>query len=127
MLVVREEEGVAYVAGWFDEDKATVFEEQRHFAGEKVVSQATGTPSNHEALLRTNDGRWVLHRWSPGSCRGYRFVLPDQARAWLLRQNHVEVVERYFGEEGRAPVGARESWTVLITKNEQAQAGYGEL
>ena len=93
--------------GWFDEAKAEEFKEATRWDGSNHISIATGSQWDHQALYRTAGGRWVLHSWSQwqGRPETYRFVSDDKAREWLLKNEHDEAVEKYFGEieEERGP------------------------
>src|SRR5690606_2328709 len=68
----------------------------------------------HQALYRTPKGRWVLHKWSQwaGSEDTYEYISDDRAREWLLKCEHDDAVEKYFGEleeesgPGRPPIGS---------------------
>lgn len=93
--------------GWFDDAKATKYEEATEWDGSNHISLATGSQTEHEALYRTAGGRWVLNRWSQwqGVRETYRFIDDQDARSWLLGNEHDEAAERYFGaiEEERGP------------------------
>jgi hypothetical protein len=95
------------LSGWFDRDEARVFYEDTWFDGHNHVSIATGTRYEHEALLRTEGRRWVLHWWSQwqGSRETYRFITDEQAREWLLKNNEDQAVEEFLGpiEDERGP------------------------
>ena len=86
--------------GWFDRAKAERFAEATRWDGNNHISIATGNQWDHEALYRTAGGRWVLHSWSQyqGRPERYQFVDDDEAREWLLLNNHDEAVEAHFGE-----------------------------
>ena len=93
--------------GWFDDEKAEKFIEARNWDGSNMISVATGSQWNHEALYRTAGGRWVLNAWSQyqGTLESYTYVSDRKAETWLLLNEHDEAVERYFGEvaEERGP------------------------
>lgn len=93
--------------GWFDDAKAEKFEEVARFDGQNYISTATGSEWNHEELYRTVAGRWVLHWWSQyaGAPDRYRFITGDEAREWLMKQEHEAAVIRFWGapEEERGP------------------------
>lgn len=101
------EETIVRVAGWFDIDKATAYEEDTEWDGNNRISKATGSPWDHQILYRTAKGRWVLHCWSQwqGSTPSYEFVTDEVAREWLIAQNEDAAVEEHFGEleEERGP------------------------
>lgn len=86
--------------GWFDDEKAEKFKEDRDWNGSNWISVATGSQWHHEALYRTAGGRWVLNSWSQfqGVPEQYEFISDARAREWLLKNGHDEAVERYFGE-----------------------------
>lgn len=95
------------LVGWFDDEKAERFTEDRWWNGSNWISRATGSQWHHEALYRTAGGRWVLHSWSQyqNVPEQYEFISDQQAREWLLKNGHDEAVERFFGpvEEERGP------------------------
>lgn len=103
----NSEETIQRVAGWFDLDKATAFEEDTEWDGSNRISKATGSQWNHQMLYRTAKGRWVLHCWSQwqGSTPSYEFIGDTDAREWLIAQREDEAVAKYFGdlEEERGP------------------------
>ncbi len=75
---------------WFDPDKATKFEEGARWDGRTHISLATGSQWNHEALYRTQAGRWILHRWSQWQGAGEVYEEVDNAAAarWLVTNGH---------------------------------------
>lgn len=87
------------LVGWFDREKAEVFQEAVWWDGSNNISVPTGTEFDHETLYRTRGGRWVLHIWSQwqGSRETYTFIDDETARRWLLANEHDAAVERYFG------------------------------
>lgn len=105
--------GSIKVIGHFDYDKTERFEEDTRWDGSNHVSLATNDKFEHQQLLRTAGGRWVLNRWSQWEGRPdiYEFVTDDQARDWLISQSRDKAVEKYFGEiedekgPGRPEVG----------------------
>ncbi len=105
---VTDDEGT--LIGWFDDHKAQSWDEATRRDGNNHISRATGSEWAHERLYRTAGSRWVLHWWSRAQDR-YRFVAEDEARTWLLAQEHDEAVTEIWGEiedergPGRPPVG----------------------
>lgn len=107
------EDNVSTVAGWFDLDKATRYDENTHWDGNNMVSSAVADRYGRQILYRTAKGRWVLNNWSQwsGSVLTYEFIEPAAAREWLIAQEEDEAVEQYFGEledergPGRPEVG----------------------
>jgi len=102
--------------GWFDYDKAERFAENTEWNGSNHISVQTGSQWDHEALLRTKQGRWVLMTYSNRQGvmeKTYRFVSDGDAREWLIRNNDDAVVTRFFGEieeergPGRPAIGDR--------------------
>lgn len=82
--------GKLSIIGWFDRDRATEWDEGARWDGNNRVSLATGIYSDHERLMRTAQGRWVIHFWSawqnvPDS---WRYVDADSAREWLIINKH---------------------------------------
>lgn len=84
-IVVTTEDGDT--AGWYDADRAVVIPEERRWDGSNRISMATGSQWEHETLVRTAGGRWVLNRWSQwdGSVEQWVYVDDDAAREWLVR------------------------------------------
>jgi hypothetical protein len=92
---------------WFDTDKAECFEEDTRFNGNNHISVATGTQWDHEELYRTAKGMWIKHSWSQwqGSTPHYGEMDEDEARQWLIDQDHGDDVERFWpGELAAAEV-----------------------
>lgn len=104
----------ARVAGWFDPDKATAYEEQLG-GDDGRLSLATGKVGHHEELYRTSSGKWVLCSWSryAGTTARYEYLAPDHARDWLLSQGHDAAVREHFaglpeeGTAGRPSIGPK--------------------
>src|SRR5690606_26064843 len=46
------------LVGWFDDEKAERFAEDRDWNGSNWISVATGSQWHHEELYRTAGGRW---------------------------------------------------------------------
>jgi len=86
--------------GWFDYDAAVKFAEETDWDGSNHISVNTGSQWDHETLLRTAGGRWVLrtHSNRQGVMDGYQFVSDEIAKDWLLRNHADDIVEHYFGE-----------------------------
>lgn len=93
--------------GWFDYDKTEKIAEDADWDGSNCISVATGTQFDHQELLRTAQGRWVLHGYSQWQnvMDTYQFITDDDAQGWLLRNNRDEDVAKHFGkvEEERGP------------------------
>ena len=104
---VSEISGTRALVGHFDYDKAEKFLEDTDWDGENRVSVPTGSRSEHQLLLRTIGGRWVLNEYSnyAGTRETYRFITDERAREWLLINKEDKAVETYFGEieEERGP------------------------
>lgn len=79
---------------WFDDKKATAYEEDTYWNGNNHVSVATGDQWCHEKLFRTARGAWILHSWSQwqGSEETYAVIEADDAHNWLVRNGHDDVV-----------------------------------
>lgn len=75
---------------WFDEGKATAFDEETDWNGSNHISKATGSQWEHERLYRTAGGRWVLNHWSnwQGSRETYREVGNTEAAVWMVQNGH---------------------------------------
>lgn len=93
------------VAGWFDRGRADAYGEATRWEGNNNVSVATGRQWDHEVLYRTAQGRWVLHAWSQwqGSTPTWRFVVEDQARDWLVSNEHQHIDELFDVPAERGP------------------------
>lgn len=91
---LTDEQGEA-TGRWYDPAKADSWEEATRWDGNNHVSLATGSQWDHELLIRTAGGTWVLHRWSQwqGSRPSYRAITPKEAAAWFIRNEHTEVPE----------------------------------
>lgn len=78
------------VIGWFDPTTTTEYPEAKEWDGNNHISLATGSQYDHESLIRTKGGRWVLSYWSAyqGRRGGFRFVEDSDAREWLLRNEY---------------------------------------
>ena len=87
------------LVGWYDADKATGFDEAKRSDGSNLISVPTGSQWNHEQLVQTAGGRFVMYRWSQwqGAVDSYEFIGADAAREWLVLNEHDAEVERLFG------------------------------
>lgn len=106
-----------WIAGWFDDSKATGYGEGTRWDGSNNVSLATGSNWAHEHLYRTSGGRWVLASWSQwqGVQERAWYVDADTAREWLLRNEYTtDQIGQALGEDvpdespiemGRPPIG----------------------
>ena len=79
-------------SGWFDEDKAIVFNEDTWHDGRNHISTATGSQWDHEALYYTKSGNWVLNCWSnyQGTAESYGPVSAEDAAAWLIQNSRLD-------------------------------------
>ena len=77
--------------GWFDEDAAVKFRERTRHDGHNQISCATGSQWDHEILLYTKSGRWVLNAYSQwqGSTETYTEISENEAARWLCTHGHV--------------------------------------
>ncbi len=92
-------DGSRYLAGHFDEEKATLYGEETEWNGHSP--QSVHSPHDefaHEALYRTVQGRWVRHRWSQRESVSprFEFVTPEEAAEWLLINEQPDVVEQWI-------------------------------
>lgn len=74
--------------GWFDDDRAVLVSEERtHFDGQNHVSEATGSQWEHQRLLRTAKGQYLLHSWSQwqGSGEAFARLSEQEAAEWCAR------------------------------------------
>lgn len=94
--------------GKFDYEKATEkFVEWQEFDGNNHISVNTGSQWDHQQLILTAGGRWVLYHWAmvDGVLPHAEFVTDTEAARWLIRNKHDDRHEHYFGtaEEGPEP------------------------
>lgn len=70
---------------WFSPDSAKFYDEAKNYDGNNMISQATGSQTEHEALYRTNGGRFILNEWSDhqGSTASYSEVSNEAAAKWF--------------------------------------------
>ena len=73
---------------WFDDDKVVGFSEDTTWDGHNRISKATGSQWDHQSLLYTRGGCWVLWESSQqqGSADSYTEVLEMFAIRWLITQ-----------------------------------------
>lgn len=83
---------------WFDAETAECFNESTWWDGNNRISQATGSQWDHESLIRTASGNWILHWWSQwqGSKGRHTVVSAEEAQVWLIDNGHGDVVEKHF-------------------------------
>lgn len=88
------------LAGWFNPDSSTKYDEATRWDGNNNVSINPVGRYGHQALYRTKGGKWVLNNWSQwqGSEDRYEFIDDSTAKDWLLRNEEDAAVEQYFGE-----------------------------
>lgn len=114
----EDESDETTLAGWFNSDSSTKYDEGTHWDGNNNVSVNPVGRYGHQALYRTKGGRWVLNTWSQwqGSEDKYEFVDDATAKDWLIRNEEDAAVKRWFGEleeesgpnlGGRPSVGAK--------------------
>ncbi|MEW2266935.1 hypothetical protein [Streptomyces sp. NPDC047868] len=122
--------GEPTLAGWFNDDSATLYKEDTRWDGSNHVSVNSVGPHGHQALYRTSGGRWVLNNWSDwqGSQDRYEFVSDTTAKDWLIRNDEDDAVAQWFGEleeeagpnlGGRPPVGPK--WEVRLDDETRAR------
>jgi hypothetical protein len=104
--------------GHFDPEKSETWQQDKDWDGSNWVGVATGSQWVDEWLHRTAGGKWVLntdaHRYHSGP-NAYRYITGAQAREWLLKNQHDDAAERFFGEvpeeednrPGRPEIGGR--------------------
>jgi hypothetical protein len=97
---VDEYDGSTKLVGWFDDKACESWMEATEWDGHNRIGRSTRSQWDHEVLIRTAGGRWVLNRHSQrqGVMETYEFVGSDRARDWLLLNGHDDEVERLFGE-----------------------------
>ncbi len=81
---------------WFDDSKAIHFSEERRFDGRNMISVATNSQWEHEAVYRTAKGKWVINRWSDwqGSQESYHLIANEEAFSWIhMNSANAEKIE----------------------------------
>jgi hypothetical protein len=76
---------------WFNDEKvAEVWAETLHEEGGNQISNATGSQWDHEELILTSKGAYVIHFWSnwEGRPASYRLIDARTATNWLIRNQH---------------------------------------
>lgn len=85
---------------WFDEDRATSFSELTYWNGRNWISKATNSQFEHEELLCTHQGMWILKSWTDyqGSVVSYCQVADKDAAIWLISMGCElpSVLEHYY-------------------------------
>lgn len=73
--------------GWFDPQKAIVFNESTWHDGSNFISKATGAQLEHEALYFTASHKWVLHQYSQrqGAPESFEILSLQDAAQWFLK------------------------------------------
>lgn len=99
------------LVGWFDATKAEWYPEGDMAWNGQVISLATGSTFDHETLIRTKGGRWVLQYSDDLERERVYFVTEDEALEWLVRSHYSDeeisrTLRRDFPEE--FPVAARQ-------------------
>lgn len=75
---------------WFDADKAERFDEETDWNGSNLISRATHSQWDHEALYYTAGKRWICERtsqWS-GTLPSYEEITDEEAARWLSINGH---------------------------------------
>jgi hypothetical protein len=82
--------------GWFDHDKAVVYEEKIIFSNGNYLSVNTSSEWDHHYLLFTHGGKWVMNRWSQrqGVAETYELVDAHEAARWLVVNDCVDKLDR---------------------------------
>lgn len=77
---------------WFDLSTSVTFEEGMYWDGRNNISNATGSQWDHEILLFTRKGKWVLNSYG-SSCGQYdRYTVISEASAveWIVQNDRVD-------------------------------------
>jgi len=91
---------------WFDADTAKTFEERVDWNGSNNISRATGSQFDHETLLQTAKGSWILH--SSSQYQGTRStnmkISPKRAARWFIKNEYAndeipEELHKHLSEE----------------------------
>lgn len=92
-------------AGWYDDSTLTEdVSEKADWNGNNHVGRCSGLQTSRQRLLRTKAGRWVRYNDARSEFNGplkIEFVTDDEAREWLLRNDEVDLAEKYFGPVGQ--------------------------
>lgn len=90
------------LAGWFNKDAAEAYRESSNWNGRNWVGVESGISVEFcwVGLYRTAGGRWVL-RENMHSYMDSRvttvFLDDEEARIWLIRNDHDDAVLKHFG------------------------------
>jgi hypothetical protein len=92
--------GGPQLAGWFDANKARLFNEDKWWNGSNHVSVNTASEHDHQWLYRTAGGRWVLCQSSAWVDRQTICTFLDDRAAldWLLLNREDAAAAEFFGE-----------------------------
>jgi len=73
---------------WFDSDKAECYKEDTYHDGINLISKATGSQWEHEAIYLTKGGTFILNHWSnyQGSRETYEEISKEEAARWFAKQ-----------------------------------------
>jgi hypothetical protein len=86
---------------WFNPATAQRWTDRDH------DGNGSGGTGRGQAVWRTDAGVWLLQHWTQwqGEKNRYEFILPGQARDWLLGNGYGVIVEEYLGpvEEEKTP------------------------
>ncbi len=91
---------------WFDLDAARRWDEARIYADDGTpISRATGNSWEHEALLLTANGTFLLFAGSDRnpSLATFNIMEPEKAIQWLLANSHHDGIDQleYSKEAGQ--------------------------
>lgn len=99
---LNDDDGSGNRYGWFDLDAAVeIVPEATRWDGNNNISVHTPHRLDHERLIRTAGGRWVLDHWSQlqGREAVVSYITDEQALEWLMVNDSDDIVAKYFGEQ----------------------------
>jgi hypothetical protein len=78
--------------GWIDLDACRTWKEAMNLDASNMISAATGSQWDHQQLILTIKGLWVLHSWSQWAGTGETYERMDvgDAADWLVQNDYDE-------------------------------------
>lgn len=77
---------------WFNVEKAIQFEENIYWDGKNRIPRTTRSQWEHERLLYTRYGNWILDSWSQweGSPCTTKKITVQEAADWIIAQDAID-------------------------------------
>lgn len=100
---------------WFDLEGAVKFSEAVTWDGHNWISVATGSQFDHEEIVHTRRGGFLLHYWSQweGVCERYERISAETVAQWLVDNQHV--LDEHLS---RLPVAVRREVRAMVKECE---------